>query len=61
MMQAFQDVSQNPANLSKYGNNPQKPIFDKLDKKFGPQGSGPPSRSGSGFSGGFSGGMFGGL
>ena len=55
-MQAFQDVSQNPAKLSKYGNNPKV----KLDKTFGPPGSGPPPRSGSGFSGGFSGGMLGG-
>lgn len=55
-MQAFQDVSQNPVNLSKNENNPKV----KLDKKFGPPGSGPPPRSGSGFSGGFSGGMLGG-
>ena len=45
----------NPVNLSKNENNPKV----KLDKKFGPPGSGPPPRSGSGFSGGFSGGMLG--
>ena len=57
-MQAFQDVSQNPSNLSKYGNKPKlRTIIDKLDKKFGPPGTGPPPGSGGGFSGGFSGGM----
>ena len=57
-MQAFQDVSQNPSNITKYGNNPKlRTIIDKLDKKFGPSGTGPPPGSGTGFSGGFSGGM----
>jgi len=57
-MAAFQDVSQNPENISKYENNPKvKTIIDKLAKKFGPAGSGPPPGSGGGFPGGFPGGM----
>ena len=62
VMAAFQDVSQNPANLSKYEDNPKvKKILDKLAKKFGPAGSGPPPGSGPGFPGGMPfGNMFGG-
>ena len=62
VMAAFQDVSQNPANLSKYEDNPKvKKILDKLAKKFGPAGSGPPPGSGAGFPGGMPfGNMFGG-
>ena len=42
-MQAFQDVSQNPQNISKYDHLPKvKMIIDKLAKKFGPAGEGPP-------------------
>ena len=37
VMAAFQDVSQNPANISKYENNPKvKQVIDKLSTKFGP-------------------------
>ena len=40
-MAAFQDVSQNPANISKYENNPKvKVVIDKLSKKFGGPGAG---------------------
>ena len=54
-MAAFQDVSQNPANMSKYDNNPKiKRVIDKLAQKFGPAGGGPPP---GGFPGGFPGGM----
>lgn len=43
VMQAFQDVSQNPQNISKYDHLPKvKMIIDKLAKKFGPAGEGPP-------------------
>ena len=42
-MQAFQDVSQNPQNVSKYDHLPKgKMIIDKLAEKFGPAGEGPP-------------------
>lgn len=59
-MAAFQDVSQNPQNISKYDHNPKvKMIIEKLAKKFGPAGAGPPP--GSGFPGGMPfGNMFGG-
>ena len=61
-MAAFQDVSQNPANMSKYENNPKiKSIIDKLSKKFGNAESGSPPGSGGGFPGGFSGGFPGGM
>ena len=61
-MEAFQDVSQNPDNLSKYGNNPNlKTIIDKLDKKFGPPGPAPPPGSGGGGLGGMMGGGNGGM
>lgn len=61
-MQAFQDISQNPENIIKYGHNPRlKTIIEKLDKKFGPPGSGPPPASGGGLPGGIPfGNMFGG-
>ena len=61
-MAAFQDISQNPENISKYPNNRKlKTIIDKLDKKFGPPGSGPPPSSSGGFPGGMPfGNMFGG-
>jgi suppressor of tumorigenicity protein 13 len=60
VMQAFQDVSQNPQNVSKYDHLPKvKMIIDKLAKKFGPAGAGPPPDSG--FPGGMPfGNMFGG-
>ena len=35
-MAAFQDVSKNPANISKYENNPKvKKVIEKLQKNFG--------------------------
>ena len=41
-MAAFQDVSQNPANISKYNDNPKvKAVIDKLSKKFGGPGASP--------------------
>ena len=59
-MAAFQDVSQNPENISKYESNPKvKKVIEKLAKKFGPAGAGPPPGSGGGFpGGGFPGGGF---
>lgn len=66
VMAAFQDVSQNPANLSNYQHLPKvQMIVDKLAEKFGPAGSGPPPDTsgfpGGGFpGGGFPGGGFGG-
>lgn len=62
-MEAFQDVSQNPANVSKYGNNQNlQTIIRKLEEKFGPAGEGPPPGSNDGFPGGISfGNMFGGM
>lgn len=61
-MAAFQDVSQNPENMSKYTGIPKvKKILDKLANKFGPAGSGPPPESGAGFPGSMPfGNMFGG-
>lgn len=36
MSQAFMDVSQNPANISKYQNNPKvQKIIQKMSEKFG--------------------------
>ena len=35
-MAAFQDVSKNPANMSKYESNPKvKKVIEKLQAKFG--------------------------
>ena len=35
-MAAFQDVSKNPSNMSKYENNPKvKKVIEKLQSKFG--------------------------
>ena len=51
---AFSDISQNPANISKYQDNPKvKAVLEKLSKKFGGGGAGP-------FGGGAPGGPFGG-
>lgn len=37
VMAAFQDVAQNPANISKYQNNPKvMALVTKLSAKFGP-------------------------
>lgn len=36
MSQAFQDVSENPANISKYQNNPKvQKLIQKMSEKFG--------------------------
>lgn len=41
VMAAFQDVSKNPANMSKYENNPKiKKVIEKLQTKFGKAGPG---------------------
>lgn len=41
MAQAFMDVSQNPANISKYQNNPKvQKIIQKMSEKFGMPGGG---------------------
>ena len=35
-MKAFQDISSNPANISKYQNNPKvQALLEKMGKKFG--------------------------
>lgn len=40
-MAAFQDVSQNPANIKNYENNPKiKQVIEKLSNKFGKAGGG---------------------
>lgn len=40
-MAAFQDVSQNPANIKNYENNPKiKRVIEKLSNKFGKGGNG---------------------
>lgn len=52
-MAAFQDVSQNPQNISKYQNNPKvKKVIDKLSSKFGGTGAGAGAGPGAGASGG---------
>lgn len=48
-MAAFQDVSQNPQNISKYQNNPKvKKVIDKLSAKFGGTGAGAGAGAGPG-------------
>lgn len=50
---AFQDVATNPANMSKYQNNPKvQEVINKMAKKFG-GGQGDPSGGAGGFPGGF--------
>lgn len=41
MAKAFQDVAMNPANISKYQDNPKvQEVINKMSKKFGPGGKG---------------------
>lgn len=57
MAQAFQDISSNPQNYSKYENNPKiKSVINKMASKFG-GGMGGMGGMGGGFPGGFPGGF----
>lgn len=57
MIAAFSDITSNPANISKYQNNPKVMAFlTKMSTKFGGMGGGFPGGMGGGMPGGFPGG-----